>query len=102
MLREMTTPSAALDRIYDAMIRPVHPALCRLWSVATGADADSVETRLTVFSLIGQTLYFRIARPVVGKRMGWGGTGPDEADAIAAVLVANLRAMARAAREGQQ
>lgn len=102
MLREMTAPSAALDRIYEMMICPVHGALCQLWAVATGADAESPETRLRVFSLIGQTLYFRIARPVVGRRMGWDGIGPEEAEAIIAVLVDNFRAAARAAREGRQ
>jgi len=101
MLREMTAPSPALDRIYAEMIRPAHGALCRLWATATGADPEAEETRLTVFSIIGQMIYFRICRPVVLKRMGWDGVGPDEAARIASVLVANLRAMAAAAREGQ-
>jgi len=99
MLREMTTPSAALARIYDEMICPVHRALCQLWAVATGADAESSDTRLTVFSIIGQTIYFRICRPVVVERMGWSEVGPDERDGITARLAANLRAIARAARE---
>jgi AcrR family transcriptional regulator len=102
MMREMTTPSAALDRIYEVMICPIHQALCQLWAVATGADADSADTRLRVFSLIGQTFYFRIARPVVGKRMGWDSIGPDEADAISAVLIANLRAIAKGLQEGRK
>jgi AcrR family transcriptional regulator len=102
MLREMTAPSAALDRIYTEMIRPVHGALCQLWAVATGAEAESEETRLTVFSIVGQMIYFRICRPVVLKRMRWDGIGPDEAEKIAKILVANLRAMARARREGRE
>lgn len=99
MLREMTTPSAALDRIYGEMIRPIHGTLCRLWAAATGAAAESEATRLTVFSIIGQTIYFRVCRPVVLKRMGWDGIGPDEARKISEILVGNVRAMARAARE---
>jgi hypothetical protein len=84
------------------MIRPVHGALCQLWAVATGVEAESEETRLTVFSIVGQMIYFRICRPVVLKRMRWDGIGPDEAEKIAKILVANLRAMARARREGRE
>jgi AcrR family transcriptional regulator len=101
MLREMTAPSPALDRIYGEMIRPVHGAMCRLWATAAGGDPESEETRLTVFTIIGQMIYFRICRPIVMKRMEWQQVGPDEAERIAAVLVANLRAMARASREGR-
>lgn len=102
MLREMTSPSPALERIYGELIGPVHRALCRLWALATGGEAESERTRLTVFSIIGQVVYFRIGRPLVSRRMEWDAVGPDEAGAIASVLIGNIRAMARAAREANR
>ena len=48
--------------------------------------------RLAVFALIGQVVYFRIAQPLVRRRMGWSRIGADEAARIADTLTATLRA----------
>ena len=48
--------------------------------------------RLAVFAMIGQVVYFRIARPLVLRRMGWRSVGPAEAGRIADTLAANLHA----------
>ena len=45
-----------------------------------------------VFALIGQVVYFRIAQPLVRRRMGWTRIGPDEAARIADSLAAGLAA----------
>jgi len=98
MTREMTDPGPALERIYEELIGPVHTALCRLWATATGGDPDSAATRLAVFAMAGQIVYFRIGRPVVLKRMGWSEIGPDEAEQIVATVTGNLRAMVAAGK----
>jgi AcrR family transcriptional regulator len=99
MLREMIHPSVALDIIYAGIIEPTHRRLCRLWAAATGSEAESEATRLAVFAMVGQVLYFRIAREIVLRRMGWTGLGTDEAAAIAAVLARNLEALIAAERQ---
>ncbi|TJX10803.1 MAG: DUF1956 domain-containing protein, partial [Mesorhizobium sp.] len=50
VLRELSHPTAALDRIYDGVFEPAHRRLCLLWEQATGEPAESERTRLTVFT----------------------------------------------------
>lgn len=90
MLRELAEAGPVLDAVYGTMMEPAHRRFCALWAAATGQEAESPRTRLLVFSLIGQLLYFRIGRPIVARRMGWETLGPAEAEAIADLLAANL------------
>ena len=98
VLREMFEPSAAFERLYGA-IRPMHGQACAIWASATGAEPESEATRLTVFSLIGQIIYFRLARPAVLRRMEWVEIGPHEAAAIKRQVIANLDAAIAHARK---
>ena len=100
VLRELSSPSPALDRIYDGVFEPTHRRLCLLWEQATGEAAESEATRLTVFTLIGQVVYFRIGREAVLRRMGWSGIGEVEAAKVAAVTANNLGVIL-AARKGE-
>lgn len=86
VIREMADPSPAFDILYSGVFEPAHKRLCQLWAEATGEDAESEDTRLAVFSLIGPLLYFRIGAPAVQRRMGWSGYGPAEAKKIAAAV----------------
>jgi len=99
MLREMIQPSVALDIIYAGIIEPTHKRLCRLWAAATGGEPESEATRLAVFALFGQVLYFRIGREIVQRRMGWETLGKDEAGKVAALLKGNLEALLKASKE---
>lgn len=98
MLREMANPTAALDSIYRRVFAPTHERICRIWEQVTGESADSERTRLTVFTLIGQVLYFRIGREVVIRRMGWETIGKDEAAKVLDVASENLKAIVVARR----
>lgn len=93
MLREIGENGPVLDTVYAAMIEPMHRRFCALWAVATGQEAESDRTKLVVFSLIGQVLYFRIGRPIVTRRLGWDDAGAAEAARIADLLAANLRSI---------
>ncbi|WP_027169999.1 DUF1956 domain-containing protein [Mesorhizobium sp. WSM3224] len=98
VLRELSHPTAALDRIYAGVFEPTHRRLCQIWEQATGEPAESEETRLTVFTLIGQVIYFRIGREAVMRRMGWREIGNEEAAKVVAATTDNLRAMLAARR----
>lgn len=100
VLRELSHPTAALDIIYAGVFEPTHRRLCQIWAQATGEDAESDRTKLAVFTIIGQVVYFRIGREAVLRRMGWKDIGPREAAAIVAVARDNLAAVL-AARKGQ-
>ena len=93
VLRELSHPTAALDRIYAGVFEPTHRRLCQIWEQATGEPAESEATRLTVFTIIGQVIYFRIGREAVMRRMGWREIGDTEAAKVVAVATDNLRAM---------
>ncbi|ARE41735.1 Transcriptional regulator YbiH, TetR family [Rhodovulum sp. P5] len=93
LLRQLAGPTEAVDLIYDEFLEPRHRALCHLWGQATGLPAESETVKLSVFSMIGQALYFRIGAPYVRKRLDWSEIGADEAARIADLLVANLRCM---------
>ena len=72
MLRELTQPTAALDTHLWRRLRADAPApVPALGSGDRRARPKARRTRLTVFTLIGQVVYFRIGREAVMRRMGW-------------------------------
>lgn len=93
VLRELSYPTAALDRIYDGVFEPTHRRLCQIWEHATGEPAESERTRLAVFTLIGQVIYFRIGREAVMRRMGWHDIGAAEAAKVVSAVSDNLSAI---------
>ncbi|QKD00858.1 CerR family C-terminal domain-containing protein [Mesorhizobium loti] len=93
VLRELSHPTAALDRIYNGVFEPTHRRLCQIWEQATGEPAESERTRLTVFTLIGQVVYFRIGREAVMRRMGWRDIGATEAAKVVSAVSDNLSAI---------
>lgn len=101
ILRELNRPTAALNTIYFGVFEPLHKQLCAIWAAATGDEADSERTKIQVFTLIGQVVYFRIGREAVLRRMGWKTIGRGEADAVTAVARDNLAAIIAARREAK-
>lgn len=101
VVREMMEPTSAFETLYEGLVGPVHGRLCTLWAAATGLEAEAQATKLAVFAMVGQVLYFRLARPAVMRRMGWSDIGQVESEAIAAVIRANVRASIAAMGEGQ-
>ncbi|QFQ85997.1 DUF1956 domain-containing protein [Paracoccus kondratievae] len=94
VLRELAQPgSPVLDRLYLTLVEPRHRGLCALWSAATGADAEDEDVKLAVFSLFGQAVYFRVAAPIVQRRMGWSQYSRTEARAIMRRMLINLDRM---------
>lgn len=96
ILRELSQPTAALDRIYDGIFEPTHRRLCAIWEAATGESAESDETKLVIFTLIGQVVYFRIGREAIMRRMGWSAIGPTEASGALEIVRSNLDAILNA------
>ncbi|MET3611941.1 AcrR family transcriptional regulator [Rhizobium aquaticum] len=100
MLREIMQPGDVMDYVYDTLILRAHMRLCGLFGVATGLDPESQHVKAAVFSLLGQVLYFRVARPIVLKRMGWNDIGTAEADELVAVFKTNLNGLIAAHKKG--
>lgn len=98
LLRELSEPSPAFARIFETALAPLHAHACALWALAAGGEAESVATRLSVFTMLAQIVYFRIARAPVLMRMGWREIGAEEAAAIESVVIVNLDAALDARR----
>ena len=98
LMREIADPSPAFARVFETAFAPLHRRGCEIWARATGAGPESEDTRLSVFTMIAQVIYFRIARAPVLLRMDWREIGPREAAKIEAIVIANLEAAIEAAR----
>ena len=98
ILRELDRPTAALDTVYTGVFEPVHRRFCEVWAAATGEDAESDATKIRVFTLIGQVVYFRIGREAVRRRMGWERVGEAETAQVVEAAQANLAAILAASR----
>jgi AcrR family transcriptional regulator len=97
LLRELAQPNSPVpDRLYHTLIESRHRSLCLIWSAATGRPAESDDVKLAVFSVVGQAAYFRLAAPVVQRRMDWNGYPPAATRAIARRLLFNLDAILEA------
>ena len=99
VLRELAQPSEALDIIYEGVFAPVHEKLCAIWGEASGEDPESDSTKITIFTLIGQVVYFRIANTAVMRRMGWDSIGPAQSGALVSVVQRHLGAILAARKE---
>ncbi len=99
VLRELSEDSPVIDALYAQVIAPRHRELCHIWEQATGLTAESDQTRLNLFAMIGQVLYFRIGRKIVNRRMEWAAPTEETVRQITQVLLTNLRASIAANRE---
>ncbi|WP_457644963.1 CerR family C-terminal domain-containing protein [Profundibacter sp.] len=100
MLKEVAQVSEVLDLVFPKFIAPVHESVCLLWAKATGQNASNSDVMLTVFSLVGQVIYFRVGQEIVRRRMGWDSVEQTEVFAIQNVIRTNLRATLDVARKG--
>ncbi len=67
MAREIVEPTGALDGIIEKAILPIHRSLGALVREILGVRADDALVRLHVFSILGQCLFYRHARPVIAR-----------------------------------
>ncbi len=96
LVREQMYPTAAFEVVYGFM------------SGATGTVARAVATilgrpvdetvRLSVFTMLGQVLVFRLAQALVLRRMEWTAIGERERDAIKQVVHQNVDAILEGAK----
>jgi AcrR family transcriptional regulator len=67
MAREIVEPTGALDKVIDRAIRPLHESLESLVREIVGGRPRDAEIRRHVFSILGQCLFYRHARPVIAR-----------------------------------
>lgn len=67
MAREIVEPTGALDKVIDRAIRPLHESLEFIVREIVGGRPRDAEIRRHVFSILGQCLFYRHARPVIAR-----------------------------------
>lgn len=85
--REQFQPSAAFERLYAEVSRPIHGIFGALIGRLVGASAAAPETVLLTHAYSGQLVGFIVSQTGLCRQLGWSGDfGPDEvAAAIAAI-----------------
>ncbi|SRR5579871_1288553 len=63
--REIAQPSGMLDRLYEEEVRPRHEYLENLVREIAGPAVPRGRIRMCVFSIVGQCMFYRNARPVL-------------------------------------
>lgn len=89
MMREQQSPTAAFDLIYERFMRHVLGTMTLLVRAVDPARSEE-SARLTVISLMGQMMVFRVARAGAVRHLGWKDIGPRELSRIQAMLRDNL------------
>ena len=97
VIREQMQPTAAFETLFGTMSR-LHGAACMLLAIATGGEPEAPQTRLRVFTLLGQVLVFRVAEGVVLRRMGVESYDEEFLAEVKSLIRSNVRAIVAAAR----
>ncbi len=100
MLREQMQPTAAFDVIYGSLSR-LHIAACRLLAAASGSEAETAETRVRAFMLVGQVLVLRVAEAAVQRRLDIDAYDDAFMESAKTLLKENVRAIVAASRESK-
>ncbi len=91
LVREQMYPTAAFEVIYGFMSGATATA-AHMVATILGRPIDE-NVRLTVFTLLGQVLVFRLAQALILRRMEWTTIGERERDAIKQVVHRNIDAV---------
>ena len=92
IVREQMQPSAAFDVVYNSM-GGAHGVGARLVGVILGRSPDDEAVKLSVLTMMGQIMVFRVARELALRRMGWRTIGESERAAIKRVVIAQVNAI---------
>lgn len=93
VMREMAMPGEITDHIYNDMVQPLHERVEQLYRIATGVVGKPEDVKLTVFTLMGQAMSFRLCKPALMRRMGWIHLSESETQALIDAIMFNLRAI---------
>ena len=90
MMREQQSPTPAFDLVYDRFMNRVLGAMTRLVRTADPTRTES-DARLTVVTLMGQMMVFRVGRAGVMRHLGWKRLGSDQLASAQDLVRRNLQ-----------
>jgi TetR/AcrR family transcriptional regulator, regulator of cefoperazone and chloramphenicol sensitivity len=98
--REMAEPTFALEKLVKNRIRPIFNQLLSIIGEILDQNPDDEKVRLCALSVIGQSLYYRHARPVILRLFPGQKFGRDEikhlAEHITSFSLSALKALKKA------
>jgi hypothetical protein len=94
-------PGEVSELFYANWMKPMHMRFCLLFGLAAGRDPCSEEVKIAIFSCVGQVFHFRVAKPLIMRRLEWDVMGPEETDRLCKRLVLHVRALVTAYKEGE-
>ncbi len=93
IVREQADPTEAFTRIYSGVMGQMLDRFSALIARVAGGRMSDADARVRTMTLMGEVLFFRVARATVMAGMGWTQIGQDEAATIARTIAANLDAI---------
>lgn len=70
LMRELTAPTAAGEGLVRDFIRPIYEALWGILRELVGPEVPDEQLHLIGFSILGQSFYHRVGRPVLTRVVG--------------------------------
>ena len=91
LLREAAQPSEELAGVVESVIHPVYRGIEEILRAMLPADTDARTLKIQCLSTIGQCLVHRVCREMIDRLPVDPPLGPDDADPIATIVLANIR-----------
>ncbi|MDR3371409.1 CerR family C-terminal domain-containing protein [Rhodoferax sp.] len=92
ILREQQSPTKAFDILFEGFMSRYLGIVTQL-ILRLRPELSRDEAALSVITILGQILVFRVARSTLLRHMTWPDVGPDQVDLILKQIKANLTAM---------
>ncbi len=92
LLREAAHPSEALTGVVESVLHPVYQSLEEIVRAILPPATDPRTLKLQCLAIIGQCLVHRVCREMIDRLPVEPAIGPDDAQAIADLVLANTRA----------
>lgn len=104
LAREMAEPTSALEHLAESFVRPQFARLRQIVTELLGPAADETRVLWCCFSIVGQCLFHKHARPMIARLAPEQGYSPQERANLAAHIsafslgaIASIRASAAGA-----
>lgn len=86
IIREQASPTPAFDVLYERIMSKVIGMTAALLGSILGVDKDDPDIQIRAMGLVGQLLFFRIARETALRTLGWKAVDVDGLGMIKSVL----------------
>jgi hypothetical protein len=103
MAHELAQPTPALSQVINETMRPIYGRLRELIGRLLGLSSDDEKTRLCAHSVIGQVIFYALARPVLVRLWPEFKMTPAQLDRIADHIADfSLASLRESGSEGSQ